>query len=109
MGINSVFKGLNNVVTVFVVETILFSQFAWVSFFSSSNLPLKHVYMNLPKLSIVCCVSRYVRKEPVLPYIYVHTHIYVYIYIFFFCFVLLTVHLSIILAINQPNAHILLL
>ena len=43
-----------------VVETILSSQFAWVSVFSSSNLSLKHAYINFPKLSIVCCVSRYV-------------------------------------------------
>ena len=41
----------------FVAKTILSSQFAWVSVFSSSNLSLKHVYMNVPKLSIVCCVS----------------------------------------------------
>ena len=40
----------------FVVETILFSQFAWVSVFSSSNLSVKHAYMAFPKLSIVCCV-----------------------------------------------------
>ena len=44
----------------FVVETILSSQFAWVSVFSSNNLSLKHAYMNFPKLSIVRCVSRYV-------------------------------------------------
>ena len=48
---------LNNVVTVFVAKTILSSQFAWVSVFSSSNLSLKHVYVNFLKLSIVCCVS----------------------------------------------------
>jgi len=41
----------------FLVESILSSQFAWVSVFSSSNLSLKHAYMNFPKLSIVCCVS----------------------------------------------------
>jgi len=40
----------------FVVESILSSQFAWVSIFSSSNRSLKLAYMNLPKLSIVCCV-----------------------------------------------------
>jgi len=45
----------------FVAETVLSSQFAWVSVFSSGNLSLKHVYMNFPKLSIICCVSRYVR------------------------------------------------
>ena len=44
----------------FVVETILSSQFAWVSVFSSGNLSLKHAYMNFPKLSIVCCLSRYI-------------------------------------------------
>jgi len=36
----------------FVVETILSSQFAWVSVFSSSNLSLKHAYINFSKLSI---------------------------------------------------------
>ena len=41
----------------FVVETILSSQFAWVSVFSSSNLSLKHAYINFSKLSIACCVS----------------------------------------------------
>ena len=52
----------------FVVETILSSQFAWVSVFSSSNLSLKRAYMNFPKSEIkpfmlcmlcmlcVCCV-----------------------------------------------------
>jgi len=45
----------------FVVENILSPQFAWVSVFSSSNLSLKHDYVNFPKLSVVCCVSRYVR------------------------------------------------
>jgi len=43
----------------FMVETILSSQFTWVSVFSSSNLSLKHAYMNFPKLSIVFCASRY--------------------------------------------------
>ena len=52
---------LNNVITMFVVESILSSQFAWVNVFSYSNLSLKHAYMNFPKLSIVCCVSRYVQ------------------------------------------------
>jgi len=48
----------------FVIEIILSSQFAWFSVISSSNLSLKHVYMNFPKLNIVCCVFRYVRTEP---------------------------------------------
>jgi len=41
----------------FVVETILSSQFAWVSVFSYSNLSLKYVDMNSPKLSTIYCVS----------------------------------------------------
>jgi len=45
---------------VFVIETVLPYQFAWVSVFSL----VKYVYMNFPKLSIVFCVSRYVRKQP---------------------------------------------
>ena len=45
----------------FVVEIIISSQSAWVNVFSSSNLSLKHAYMNFPKLTTVCCVSRYVR------------------------------------------------
>jgi len=50
----------------FVVETILFSQFAWVSVFSSSNLSLKLAYINFPKLSIVRCVSRYVQIRAII-------------------------------------------
>ena len=37
---------------------LLSSQFAWVSVSSSSNLLLKHVYMNFPKLSIVCMYEK---------------------------------------------------
>jgi len=50
----------------FVVETILSSQFAWVSVFSSSNLSLRRAYMNFPKLSIVFCVSQYVRIRAIV-------------------------------------------
>ena len=53
----------------FVVETILPFQFAWVSVFSSSSvssslvLSLKHAYINFSKLSIACCVSRYAQLK----------------------------------------------
>ena len=57
---------LNNAITMSVVEYILSSQSAWVSVFNSSNLSLKHAYMNFPKLSIVCCISRYVRIRAIL-------------------------------------------
>ena len=50
----------------FVVETILSSQFAWVSVFSSSNLSLKHAYVNFSKLSTACCVSRYVQLRAII-------------------------------------------
>jgi len=50
----------------FVVENILSSQFAWVSVFSSSNPSLKHAYMKFPKLSIACCVSRYVQLRAII-------------------------------------------
>ena len=46
-----------------MVETTLSSKFAWVSVFSSGNLSLKHVDMNFPKLSIVCCVSGMYEKS----------------------------------------------
>ena len=48
---------LNNVITMFVVETILSSQFASVSVFSSSKLSLKHSYINFSKLNTARCVS----------------------------------------------------
>ena len=63
---------LNNAITMFVVETILSSQYAWVSVFSSSNLSLKHAYMNFPKLNIVCCVSWYVRIRAIVYYMAVY-------------------------------------
>ena len=63
---------LNNAITMFVVETILSSQYAWVSVFSSSNLSLKRAYMNFPKLNIVCCVSRYVRIRAIIYYMAVY-------------------------------------
>jgi len=50
----------------FVVETILSSQFAWVSVFSSSNLSLKHAYINYSKLSIASCVSWYVHLRAIM-------------------------------------------
>jgi len=50
----------------FVVETILFSQFTWVSVFSSSNLSIKLAYTNFPKLSTVRCVSRYVQIRAII-------------------------------------------
>jgi len=50
----------------FVVETILSSQFPWVSVFSSSNLSLKHAYINFSRLSIACCVSRYVQLRAII-------------------------------------------
>ena len=49
-----------------MVETILSSQFAWVSVFSSRNLSLKHAYINFTKLSIACRVSRYVQLEAII-------------------------------------------
>ena len=50
----------------YVVETILSSQFAWASVFSSSNLSLKHAYINFSKLSIACCVSPYVQLRAII-------------------------------------------
>jgi len=43
----------------FVAEIILSSQFAWVSVLSSSNLSLKHAYMNLH----VCTVHQWRLKH----------------------------------------------
>ena len=57
---------LNDVITMFVVENILSSQFAWVSVYSSSNLSLKHAYINFPKLSILRCVFRYVQIRAII-------------------------------------------
>jgi len=50
----------------FVVETILSFQVAWFSVLSSSNLSLKHAYINFSKLSNVCCVSRYVQLRTII-------------------------------------------
>ena len=50
----------------FVVETILSSQFAWVSVFSSSNLSLKHAYVKFPKLSIVRFVFGYAQIRAII-------------------------------------------
>jgi len=50
----------------FVVKTILSFQFAWVSVFSSSNVSLKHAYINFSKLSIVCCISWYVQLKAII-------------------------------------------
>ena len=49
-----------------MVETILSSQFAWVSVFSSSYLSLKHAYMNFPKLGTVRCASQYVQIRAII-------------------------------------------
>ena len=58
----------------FVVETILSSQFARINVFISSNLTLKHAYINLSKFSIVCCISRSVQLRDI---IYSYTFIYI--------------------------------
>ena len=50
----------------FVVETVLSSQSAWVSVFNSSNLSLKHTYIKLPEIKHCTCVFRYVQIRPII-------------------------------------------
>jgi len=57
---------LNNVTTVFVVETVLSSQFAWVSVFNPSNLSLKHAYIKLPEIKHCTCVFQYVQIRAII-------------------------------------------